>query len=93
MDAHTAFLKGDPTDSQPVEQPVSDLELPPVTAVLRPLDSLLSVQDLDTRRRVRRNLDRESGCSGLAVPERDTLLRPSAASRSFSGCATRAAAW
>jgi len=74
-DAHTAFLKGDPTDSQPVEQPVSDLELPPVTAVLRPLDSLLSVQDLDTRRRVRRNLDRESGCSGLAVPERDTLLQ------------------
>src|SRR6267154_4419512 len=74
-DAHTAFLKGDPTDSQPVEQPVSDLELPPVTAVLRPLDSLLSEQNLDTRRRARRNLDRESGCSGLAVPERDTLLQ------------------
>ncbi len=74
-DAHTAFLKGDPTDSQPVEQPVSNLELPPVTAVLRPLDSLPSVQNLDTRRRVRRNLDRESGCSGLAVPGRDTLLQ------------------
>src|SRR6267154_2051126 len=52
-DAHTAFLKGDPTDSQPVEQPVSDLELPPVTAVLRPLDSLLSEQNtlLQTERR------------------------------------------
>ena len=74
-DAHTAFLKGDPTDSQPVDQPVSDLDLPPVTAVLRPLDSLPSVQDLDTRRRVRRDLDRESGCSGLAVPAQDTLLQ------------------
>jgi hypothetical protein len=74
-DAHTAFLKGYPGDSQPVQQPVSALELPPVTAVLRPLDSLLSAQSNDTRRRVRRSLDRETGCSSLAVPTQDTLLR------------------
>jgi len=74
-DAHTAFLRGYGGDSQPVQQPVSALELPPVTVVLRPLDSLLAVQDGDTRRRVRRSLDRESGCSGLAVPAQDTLLR------------------
>src|SRR5437016_1838997 len=74
-DAHPAFLKGYAGDSQPVQQPVSALELPPVTAVLRPLDSLLAVQGHDSRRRVRRNLDRESGCGGLAVPTEDTLLR------------------
>jgi Domain of unknown function (DUF4350) len=74
-DAHTAFLKGYAGDSQPVQQPVPALELPSVTAVLRPLDSLLSLRSRDTRRRVRRNLDRESGCSGLAVPAQDTLLR------------------
>jgi len=74
-DAHAAFLKGYPEDSQPVQQPVSALELPPVTAVLRPLDSLLSAQSEDTRRRVRRSLDRETGCGGLAVPTQDTLLR------------------
>ena len=74
-DAHPAFLKAYAGDSQPVQQPVSALELPPVTAVLRPLDSLLAVQGHDSRRRVRRNLDRESGCGGLAVPTEDTLLR------------------
>src|SRR5438128_7645909 len=73
-DAHPAFLKGYAGDSQPVQQPVSALELPSVTAVLRPLDSL-AVQGHDTRRRVRRNLDRESGCCSLAVPTADTLLR------------------
>jgi len=74
-DVHTAFLKGYPGDSQSVQQPVSALELPPVTAVLRPLDSLLSAQSNDTRRRVRRSLDRETGCSSLAVPTQDTVLR------------------
>src|SRR5882762_8190492 len=74
-DSHTAFLRGYAGGSQPVQQPVSALELPPVTVVLRPLDSLLAAQGGDTRRRVRRSLDRESGCSGLAVPAQDTLLR------------------
>lgn len=73
--ARTGFLKGYPGDSQTVQQPNSDLELPPVTAVLRPLDSLLSAQGVATRRLVRRALDRESGCSGLAVAAQDTLLR------------------
>jgi hypothetical protein len=74
-DSHAAFLRGYAGDSQAVQQPVAALELPPVTAVLRPLDSLLAVQDGDTRRRVRRSLDHESGCSALAVPAQDTLLR------------------
>ena len=74
-DADAVFLKGYAGDSQTVQQPVSALELPSVTAVLRPLDSLLTGQSADTRRRVRRSLDRESGCSGLAVAEQDTLLR------------------
>src|SRR5439155_490204 len=74
-DADAVFLKGYAGDSQTVQQPVSALELPSVTAVLRPLDSLLTGQSSDTRRRVRRSLDRESGCSGLAVAEQDTLLR------------------
>ena len=74
-DAHTAFLKGYAGDSQPVQQPVPALELPSVTAVLRPLDSLRTVRGQDTRRRVRRDLDRESGCDGLALPRQDTLLR------------------
>src|SRR2546426_11905361 len=74
-DADAVFLKGYAGDSQTVQQPVSALELPSVTAVLRPLDSLLTGQSADTRRRVRRSLDSESGCSGLAVAKRDTLLR------------------
>src|SRR2546429_9199977 len=74
-DAHTAFLKGYAGDSQPVQQPVPALQLPSVTAVLRPLDSLLAVQGHRTKRRVRRNLDRETGCGSLAVPTEDTLLR------------------
>src|SRR5256886_7555630 len=47
-DADAVFLKGYAGDSQTVQQPVSALELPSVTAVLRPLDSLLTGQSSDT---------------------------------------------